>query len=158
MTLLDALVGAAIVLGVVGVVVPVLPGLVLVWAAVLVWSLERHDTTGWVVLALATACFAAGQVGKYALPGRAMKRAGVPLRTTVLGGLLAAVGFFVVPVVGLVLGFVAGVYLAERARLRAHRAAWRSTVHALRASGWSILIELATALLIASIWALALLT
>ena len=54
----------------------------------------------------------------------------------------AFAGFFVVPVVGLVLGFVAGVYAAERRRVGVE-AAWPSTLAALRAVGLCILIELA---------------
>jgi uncharacterized protein len=51
----------------------------------------------------------------------------VPWTTVGLGSLLAVVGFVVVPVVGLPLGFVLGVYLAELARLRDPGAAWPST-------------------------------
>jgi hypothetical protein len=76
----------------------------------------------------------------------------VPARTTWAGVVLGVVGFFVVPVVGVVLGFVLGVYLAERVRLGSHGAAWPSTVHALKAAGWSMLIELATALIMAATW------
>jgi len=56
-----------------------------------------------------------------------------------------------VPVVGLVLGFVLGVYLAERARL-GRDGAWPSTRTALGAVGWSILIELAAGLLATAVW------
>ena len=153
MTSLDLLVALAIVVGVVGVIVPVLPGVLLVWAAVTVWASERQDPTGWAVLAVATAVLVVGQVAKYALPGRRLKQAGIPGRTTLAGVVLGIVGFVVVPVVGLPLGFVLGVYLAERARLGEHTLAWPSTLHALRAAGWSMLIELATALLMATAWA-----
>jgi hypothetical protein len=54
--------------------------------------------------------------------------------------------------VGLFLGFVLGIYLAELARLREPAAAWPSTVHALKAVGVSILIELAAGLLILATW------
>jgi hypothetical protein len=74
------------------------------------------------------------------------------------GGALGLVGFFVVPVVGLLLGFVLGVYLAERGRLGQHQAAWTSTVVALKAAGVSMLIELLTGLLMAATWVIAVLT
>ncbi len=61
------------------------------------------------------------------------------------------VGFFVIPVVGLFLGFVVGVYGAEEERL-GPQAAWPSTKLAVRAVGLSILIELAGALLAAATW------
>jgi uncharacterized protein YqgC (DUF456 family) len=151
----DLLVGLAILVGLVGVVVPVLPGLVLVLAAVLVWALERQDTLAWTVLGVAAGLFCAGQVAKYLLPGRRLKDAGIPARTTLAGVLLGIVGFFVVPVVGLPLGFVLGVYLVERHRLGSHERAWPSTAHALRAAGWSVLIELATGMLMGLTWLLA---
>jgi hypothetical protein len=62
------------------------------------------------------------------------------------------VGFFVIPVVGLPLGFVLGVYLAERLRQPGHRFAWRSTGEAIKAVGLSILIELGAGLFIAGLW------
>jgi len=58
----------------------------------------------------------------------------------------------VIPVLGLFVGFVAGVYLAERVRLADHARAWPSTVAALKAVGASMLIELLSGLLIAATW------
>ena len=149
MTLLS---GLMTVVGLVGIVIPVLPGLPLVWAGVAVWAVARTDTTGWIVLAVATVLAVAGTVATYWLPGRRMRASGVPWTTLATGAALGLVGFFVLPVVGLLLGFVLGVYLAERFRLGAHPAAWTSTVAALRSVGWSILIELGTAVLIISSW------
>lgn len=145
--------GAALVIGILGVIVPVLPGLVLCWSGVLVWALFADRGGGkWVVLALATAIALAGVVIKYVLPGRNLKRTGVPNRTLVAGGLLGLVGFFVIPVVGLVVGFVLGVWLAERVRLGESRLAWPSTRHALKAAGLAMLIELGAGLGIGFVW------
>jgi len=145
-------IGLAIFAGLVGVVVPVLPGLVLSWGAVLVWALAERSPAAWTVLAVASLLFLASQVLKYVVPGRQMRQAGVPWRSVTAGGVLGIIGFVLVPLVGLVIGFVLGVYVAERARLRTHREAWRSTIQAVKAVGVSILIELATGLLIATAW------
>ena len=72
------------------------------------------------------------------------------------GGLLGIVGFFVVPVIGLPLGFVLGIFLAELARTDGMPAAWASTVEALKATGLSVLVELASVLLAGAVWATAL--
>lgn len=153
LTLVAALLVAV---GLVGVVVPVLPGLVLVLAGIGVWAVPRGDAVGWTVLGVAVALVALGTVLKYLLPGRRMRTAGVPARTLLAGGALGVVGFFVVPVVGLVLGFVLGVYLAELARV-GRAGAWPSTRTALAAAGWSVLIELTAGLLAAAVWVGALL-
>lgn len=152
MSATDVAVGLVIVIGLVGVVVPVLPGVFLVLGAILVWALERQDGVGWTVLAVTLVLFAIGQVAKYLVPGRQLKHAGVPARVTGAGVVLGFVGFFVLPVVGLPVGFVLGIYLAQRLRLKSHARAWPSTQQALRAAGWSMLLELATALLMAAIW------
>ena len=148
----ELLVGIVIALGLIGVLVPVLPGLVLVWVAILVWALAVRDSAAWTVLALATVLFAAGTIAKYVVPGRRLRRAGVPWRSTAVGAVAGLVGFFVIPVVGLVVGFVLGVYLAEWRRLQAPGPAWRSTRHALAAAGVSMLIELGAGVVMAGCW------
>jgi hypothetical protein len=149
--------GLAIAVGVFGVLIPVLPGLLLCWGGVLLWALFGEAGAGrWVVLAAATVIAVAGVLVKYLWPGRNLKRTGVPNTSLMAGGLVGMVGFFVVPVVGLVLGFVLGVWLAERARLGDNRLAWPSTRQALKAAGLAMLIELGSALTIAAVWVLGL--
>jgi uncharacterized protein len=148
----EVLVAVAILIGLVGIVVPVLPGALLVWAAVVVWALEQQTTPAWVVAAIASVAITVAQVVKYLLPHRRLRAAGVPQFSIVAGGLLGIVGFFVIPVVGLLVGFVLGIYAAEHRRLRTSRDARDSTIIAMRAVGLSIVIELAGALLAAGVW------
>jgi uncharacterized protein YqgC (DUF456 family) len=150
-SLVEVVVALAILVGLVGVVVPVLPGLVLVLVAVLVWAVDVGGGTAWTVFGLATAVLVVGTVVKYAVPGRRLKSSGIPASTTWFGIALGVVGFFVIPVVGLVIGFVLGVYLAEHRRVGS-AAAWPSTQQALRAVGVGILIELAAGSLAALVW------
>jgi hypothetical protein len=111
-----------------------------------------------VVLGVATVVALAGTVVKYAWPGRNLKRTGVPNRSLFAGGVLGLVGFFVIPVVGLFLGFTLGIWLAERIRLGSSQRAWPSTKHTLKAVGLSMLIELAAGLTIGTVWVVGLLT
>jgi uncharacterized protein YqgC (DUF456 family) len=147
----EVVVALAIAVGVVGVVVPVLPGSLLVLVAILVWAVHLGGGTAWAVFAVAAAVIALGSIVKYAVPGRRLKEVGVPGSTLVLGGVLGAVGFFVIPVVGLPVGFVLGAYLAELNRV-GRAAAWPATKHALKAVGLSMLIELTASLLAAAVW------
>ncbi|RNL79629.1 DUF456 domain-containing protein [Nocardioides marmorisolisilvae] len=151
MLLLDLLIALAIAVGLVGVLIPMLPGSALVLAAVLVWAAVVGESGGWLVAAIATALLAVGVVVKYLVPGRRLQRSGIPNRTLLIGGVLGIVGFFVVPVVGLPLGFVLGIYLAELERTGRDRA-WPATVEALKAVGLGMLIELTFASLAAVTW------
>ena len=147
----EVLVALAIAVGIVGVVIPVLPGSLLVLGAILVWTINLGTGTSWAVFVVAAACIALGTIVKYAVPGRRLKEVGIPSSTLALGGVLGVVGFFVIPVVGLLVGFVLGVYLAELNRV-GRAAAWPATTHALKAVGLSMLIELVACLLAATVW------
>jgi len=147
----EVLVALAILVGLVGVIVPILPGLVLVLAAILVWAISEGSATGWTVFAVAALLIVAGSVVKYAVPNRRLKTTGIPSSTTWFGVAVGVVGFFVIPVIGLFIGFVLGVYVAEYRRV-GRAAAWPSTKEALRAVGVSILIELAAGVQAALVW------
>jgi len=152
MTGLAVLAGVMIATGLAGIVLPVLPGPLLIVGGVAVWAVPRGDAVGWWVLGIAVAVTVVGQVAKYLLPGRRLKASGVPTRTLLAGLVLGVIGFFVIPVIGLFLGFVLGVWLAELLRLPDAATAWRSAREALAAVGWSILIELAAGLLATAVW------
>jgi uncharacterized protein len=145
-------VGLAIAVGIVGVVVPVLPGALLVWAAIAVWALAVGSDTAWAVLAGATLLIGGAQVVKVLVPGRRLRDAGVPRQSILAGLALGGVGFFVIPVVGFFAGFPLGVYLEELRRRGEHAHAWSSTREALRAMGLSILIELSASVFAAGAW------
>ena len=151
-------VGLAIATGIVGVVVPVLPGALLAWAAIAVWALAVGGATAWAVLGVATLAIGGAQVVKVLVPGRRLRDAGVPRQSIFAGLLVAVIGFFVIPVVGFFIGFPLGVYLEERRRLGGHASAWGSTREALRAMGLSIVIELAATVVAAGAWLAAVLS
>jgi len=153
MSEVEVLVALAIAVGLVGVVIPVLPGALLVLGAILAWAWELGTTTGWIVFAVAAVFIALGAIVKYVVPGRRLKDNGIPTSTLLLGGVLGVIGFFVIPVIGLLIGFVLGVYLAELRRVGLD-AAWPATKHALKAVGLSMLIELIASMLAALTWAL----
>ena len=150
MTGLELLVALAIAVGLAGILVPVLPGSVLILGGVLVWAVDTGGATAWVVFAVVAAVLVVGGVVKYLVPNRRLKSVGVPASTQWIGAAVGIVGFFVIPVVGLFVGFVLGVYAAERHRVG--RDAWPSTKAALRAVGLSILIELVAGVTATLVW------
>ena len=149
MTLVDVLALLAVAIGLAGILVPVLPGSVLILGSLLAWAILVGETAGWVVFAVAAAFLVVGTIVKYAVPGRRMKSAGVPTSTMVIGAVAGIVGFFVIPVIGLPVGFVGGIYAAEYQRVGQVEAR-RTTVAALKAVGLSILIELTAGLFAAA--------
>lgn len=154
--LLDLLVVAALVVAAVGILIPVLPGTFLALGALLVWAIATGGAIAWTAFGVMAFIIGAGQVLKYLLPHKSLTAAGVPGRSILVGGVAAIIGFFVIPVVGLIVGFIGGLYLAEHVRLREWSLAKESTWAAMKATGFSILIELGSLLAAAAVWGAAL--
>lgn len=146
------LVGVVIAIGLIGILVPLVPGSILVFAAIAVWAYLEGTTVGWITLGVATVILAAALLVKYLWPMKRMRNADVRTVSLMVGGAFGIVGFFVVPVLGLVIGFVVGVYVAEVAQRHDNRLAWASTVHAIKGVALSVGVELAGALLATMAW------
>ena len=146
------LVALAIAVGIVGIVVPLLPGTLLVFGAIAVWALIENNVAGWVTLGVVVVLLGASTLIKYLWPMRRMRAADVRTRSLVAGAVLGIIGFFVIPVLGLVIGFVLGVYLTELANRHDQRLAWTSTKHAVKGVALSMGVELAGALLATVAW------
>lgn len=138
--------------GMVGIVVPVLPGLLLVAASTAVWAGLHHDGRAWVVVGVCAVVYLVGLVVRYLVPGRRLRGAGVGSWTLALAVVVALVAGVVLPLVGAPVGFVATIFLVEAARYRDTGRAWRVTRSALTAVGVSALVELTAAWVIAGTW------
>ncbi|AZG47832.1 DUF456 domain-containing protein [Gordonia insulae] len=147
----ELLVGAVILVGLLGIVFPILPGGLLVMAAIGVWA-AIVGGWAWGIFAAAALVIVLGEVIKYLVAGRSLKSDGIPNITIAVGGVLGIFGFFVIPVIGLFIGFVLGALLAELVRTRNLRAAWRGAVSASKAAVITMGIELFAALLGTAIW------
>ncbi|WP_424890477.1 DUF456 domain-containing protein [Streptomyces sp. XH2] len=146
------LVGLVMLLGLLGVVTPGVPGPPIVWAGVLWWSMTDRSALAWAVLAGATGVLLLEQAVSWLLPPRRLRGAGITRRAFLVAGVAGIAGFFVLPVLGAVPGFVGGLYGVERQRLGGHGAAWASTRNVMRALGTSVLVELFACLLVVGGW------
>jgi uncharacterized protein YqgC (DUF456 family) len=148
----EVLVGVAILAGLIGIVVQVLPGAVLVLGGILVWAIMTGGVEAWVVFGVAAIAVAIAEVLQWILAGKHMRKAEVPVLTLAVGGIAGIVGFFVVPVIGLFLFFVAAIFLLEWARRKDVRAAWAATKAAVQATLITIGVQLAGSLIAAGAW------
>ena len=141
--------------GLLGIVVPVLPGSILIGLAGLVWAILHNTPAAWGVCAGMAVLLVVGSLSTYVLTSRRTRDAGVPLRSQFGAAVAGVVGFFVIPVVGLLLFFPLGLFAMEWLRLRDPAAALRSAGVALKAMLIGMGIEFAAALAAAVLWAVA---
>jgi uncharacterized protein len=150
---LVVLVALAMAIGVAGTVVPFVPGLAFVWLAALGYGLAAgFGAVGWAAFVTITALAVAGVAAGVALPHRAARGRGATSLSIGLGAATAVIGFFVVPVIGLPLGGVLGIFVGETLRTRDAGAAWHTTAATLKGFGVASLAQLAIGLVIVIVW------
>lgn len=147
----DLIAGIVIILGLVGILLVVTPGLTVVVGAVVIWALIESSVAGWLAMSIAVALGVATTALKFLYPGKKLQEAGIPTRNLLMSLGLGVVGLFVIPFFGFFIGFAGGVYLFELDRVGREKA-WTSTLEALKAIVLSVGIELIGGVLIAVFW------
>ena len=149
---LDVVVALACLVGITGTIVPILPGTFLVAGAVAVAGAVQGGPWGWGLAAFALIITAVATGVKFLVPAKWMKAGGVPTWILAVGAVGGLLGFFLIPVIGLIVGFIAGVFVAELVRLRSLGKAWPTTVTAMKAAGLSTLIDFSCAVVVTAAW------
>ena len=134
-----------LIVGVMGTIIPILPGSLLTIGTLLVWAWVLGSTASWTAALIGVALAVVGMSASAILTGRKMRRERIPRGPIIVGIVAGVVGMFIVPVVGLFLGFALGLLLAEYARRKDLASAWRSSVEAMKSMGFGMLIECACA-------------
>ena len=139
--------------GLVGTAVPVMPGLVVVLVATAGTLLAQEGGPfTWTVVVLLGVLTIIGTVLSTVLPARRAALSGAPRNSLWLAAAGAVIGFFVIPVLGLVVGGALGLLLAEQQRLGEWGPAWTSARGVLGAYGLGVLLELAIGCLMGLLW------
>lgn len=141
-----------IIIGCLGIVIPVLPGSITALIGLIIWAVVVQSVEGWIVLALGGTLLLAGMSASLVLTGSRLKRRAIPNRTLLFGVVGGVIGMFLIPVLGLVIGFMVGLLASETVRNRNFRTALDTSWVALKAAGIGIIIELSCALLAASVF------
>ncbi len=153
--MLELLVGVVMVLGLIGTIVPVMPGLVVILGAGIVYGVvDGFGATGLAAITAMAILFALGSVASYVLPHRAGVLAGVGKPSLRLGMLGGIVGLFAIPGLGLPIGAALGVLVGERRRLGDWSAAWATTRRVLVGFGLGALAEVLAGLAMIAAWAI----
>jgi len=119
--------------GLIGTVLPVIPGTILIFAGALLYALvDRFQAVGWptlVVLGLLTAVATTADIWASSVGARI---GGASVWSVIIGFLAGLAGFVILNLVGAIIGAVLGVLLTEIVRL----GDWRQALKA--GSGWLV--------------------
>jgi uncharacterized protein len=144
--------GLLLVVAAVGTVYPVLPGSLLAIVTLIAWAWVLGSAASWTAAAIGVVVAVIGWSASAVLTGRTLKQQQIPKRSVAVAVVCAVAGMFLMPVIGLFVGFGVGLLASELVRHRDLRAALDSSVQTLKATGLGILVEFAMVCLAASVW------
>ncbi|UQN28181.1 DUF456 domain-containing protein [Brachybacterium kimchii] len=134
-------VGLAYVVGLTGIVLPIIPGSITILIGSLVWAIVLGGWT-WLAFAIIAVLCALGMTCSYVMTGKRLKDNDVPTWPILVGVAAGIVGIFVIPFLGLPIGFILGLYGSEWYRRRDMKLAWESSWIAIKAFGIGVMLEL----------------
>jgi len=141
------------VMGLVGIVFPVIPDLILIWASALGYGLiidwGQH---GLIFFAVITVLGLAGLAAEFWVSGIGAKKGGASGGAILLGAILAVVVFFTAGPVGAVIALLLGVFIVEYIRKRDVESASQAMIGAGLGCGASLGIKLLLGLGMVATW------
>ena len=149
----------ALFFGLVGLLVPVFPGLTVMWVATLVYALIEAGqgemaAIDWVLFGFITLLMLVGNIIDNIIIARHMRERSIPWSSILVGyaaGLVASI--FLTPLVGLVAA-PAGLLAAEYMRLHDRDAAINSTKAYMTGWGWALAARIGIGILMLGLWML----
>jgi len=144
--------GVLLAIAAIGTVYPVLPGSALAIATLIAWAWIMGSSAAWTVAVIGAVIAGVGWSASAVLTGRKLRQQQIPKRSIAVAIVSAVVGMFLIPVIGLFVGFGAGLLASEYVRRRDLRAALVSSAETLKSTGIGILVEFGMVCLASSVW------
>ncbi|MFT7476243.1 MAG: hypothetical protein ACI81L_003192 [Verrucomicrobiales bacterium] len=139
--------------GLIGTLLPVLPGILLMWGSAVAYGFfVGFSPIGIAVIVIVTALSAAAVVLAVMVPKRAAADAGASWKSQLAAALGAVVGFFVIPIVGILVGAIVGIGLAEYYEKRDWELTKTSTIAVAKGFGISAIVQFGIGFFILVLW------
>ena len=136
-------------------VVPILPGLVIIWVAALGYGIAAgFGTLGWVMFALITVLMIAGSVIDNVLMSTQAHKEGAPWWVVLVATVAAIIGNFVIPIpiIGGILAALLTLFVIEWIRRKDWRKALRSMKGMIVGCGWAFVFRFIMGVIMIGLW------
>ncbi len=148
-----------IVLGLIGTVIPMIPGTLLMWVAVLIYVLVNGMASiGWLVFIIITLIALATGTADLWMPLLGAKTVGASGRGLVYGTIGAVIGTFIAPLIGTLIGYAGGILLGQYQKSHDWQDALKASLGGLAGWGLATAVQLGGGLLILAIFVIRALT
>lgn len=139
--------------GLVLLIVPIFPGITVIWVAALLYGIVTgFDTLGIVIIVLITLGMVAGISADNLLMGAGARRGGASWLTIIVALIAGIAGTVLFPPIGGLIAIPIAIFLIELLRNREWRSAWRATRGVALGWGLSFLVRFGIGLVMISAW------
>lgn len=141
------------IVGLLGLLIPIIPGLVIIWLASLAYGIGvGFQTPGWIFFIILTVIMVVGSVVDNIVMGHQAHRTGASWISVLLAMIFGLVGTFILPIIGGFLGALAALFVAEWIRRKNWREAITATTGWATGCGWAVVIRFMLGMLMIGIW------
>lgn len=149
----SGLVLIVLLIGLAGTLIPILPGILLIWGATVGYGIAvGFSGTGIAVVVVSTVLAVVAVALGVVLPKRAADASGASTQSQLFAALGAIIGFFVIPVVGIIIGALIGIAASEYSRTNDWEMTKRSTIGVAKGFGISTLAQFGIGFLMLLVW------
>jgi uncharacterized protein YqgC (DUF456 family) len=136
-------------------IIPILPGLEIIWVAALVFGIIAHfDARGWIMFGIITLLVIVGELAEHLLMGTKAHKGGAPWWVVLIVLVVAIAGNFIIPILGGILAGVLALFGIELLRSEDSEKAWAATRGLLVGFAWGFVAKFAAGLLMIAVWCL----
>jgi uncharacterized protein YqgC (DUF456 family) len=135
--------------------IPILPGLVIIWASTLGYGVVAgFGLLGWIMFALITVLMVVGSILDNVLMGALAHKEGAPWWVVLVAMVSALIGNFVIPIpiLGGILAALLVLFLIEWLRLKDAKKALASMRGMLIGCGWAVAFRVIIGLVMIGLW------
>jgi uncharacterized protein YqgC (DUF456 family) len=134
-------------------VIPFLPGLVIIWVAGLGYGMAAgFGILGWVMFAIMTVLMLAGSILDNLLMGTSAHKEGAPWWVILIALVAAIAGNFALPIIGGILAALLVLFLIEWLRRKDWRKALTSMKGMLVGCGWAFVFRFIIGMIMIGLW------
>lgn len=158
-TLLQVVVLILLIFGLIGLLIPIFPGLTVMWIGTLIYAVVQASIgamtwVDWLLFVLITILMIGGNIGDNIIIAKHVRDKNVPW-SSIIWAFIAGVGVSLVmtPIAGM-LAAPAGLYFAEWRRLRDKGQAFANTKAWMTGWGWSVAAKIGLGIVMIIFWGL----
>ena len=139
--------------GLFGLIIPIMPGLVIIWVAALGYGIAAgFGTLGWIMFAIISLLMAAGSVIDNVLMGTQARQSGASWVSIAAALVFGIAGNFVLPVIGGLIAALLALFVAEWIRRKNWREALKSVRGMAWGCGWAFVIRFIMGTVMIGLW------